>query len=261
MSAPAGPAERAARVDRERAFHERLSAEGFGDRRLVARLGGLFYDKSRLWAPAWQRIGDPAGLRVLDLACGDGSFAVGLAERGARVHGIDISPSLIRRAEKRGRASEARARVEFSVRDAHDTGFRAGSFDLVVGNGSLHHLDLDRALPEIARVLTIAGRAYFVEPLDLHPAVRLFRRLTPRARTPDERPLRLEDLAQAHGWFSTVRHRETYLLAVASAPLGLASRAIASGAFHGLTAADRALFRAFPRLRRYAWITLIELER
>ncbi|MEX2459587.1 MAG: class I SAM-dependent methyltransferase [Actinomycetota bacterium] len=255
MSEPGG------RVEREQAFHDALAGEGFEDRRLIGRMGGLFYDTDRLWGPVWSEVGDLTGLHVLEYACGDGSFAVHVAERGANVHGIDISPNLVALARDRAAASAAHERLRFSVMDAHATEFRAGSFDLVLGNGSLHHLDLDRALDEVARVLRPGGRAYFVEPLRDHPALRLFRRLTPRARSEDERPLGLEDLERAHRRFGRVRHIERYVFAVAAAPIALLSPALAAGAFRALSAADRGLLRRFPQVRRYAWITLLELER
>jgi SAM-dependent methyltransferase len=46
-------------------------------------------------------LGDVAGLRVLDAACGDGYVARVLAARGAIVTGIDIGPRLIERARQR----------------------------------------------------------------------------------------------------------------------------------------------------------------
>jgi len=42
---------------------------------------------------------DMSGLRVLDAGCGPGQFTEVLAERGAEVFAIDISPSLIGIAE------------------------------------------------------------------------------------------------------------------------------------------------------------------
>lgn len=249
------------RVEREQAFHDALAEEGFEDRRLIGRMGGLFYDTERLWGPVWAEVGDLTGVRVLEYACGEGTFAVHVAERGADVHGIDISPNLIGLARERAAASPASGRLRFSVMDAHATEFEDASFDLVLGNGSLHHLDLDRALDEVARVLRPGGRAYFVEPLRDHPGVRLFRRLTPRARSEDERPLGLEDLERARGRFRRVRHIERYLFAVAAAPIALVSPGLAAGAFRALAAADRGLLRRFPQVRRYAWITLVELER
>ena len=42
--------------------------------------------------------------------------------------------------------------------------FASNSFDYVVDIGALHHLQLDLAGPEIARVLKPSGKAIFIEP-------------------------------------------------------------------------------------------------
>ena len=47
------------------------------------------------------------------------------------------------------------------------------SFDAVYGSSVLHHLDLDRALAEVLRVLRPGGRCVFTEPNILNPQVAL----------------------------------------------------------------------------------------
>ncbi len=73
--------------------------------------------------------------------------------------------------------------------DAHELVFPDDLFDIVVGNGILHHLDLPVCLASIERVLKPKGFALFIEPLAGNPLLKLFRVLTPRARTIDEKPL------------------------------------------------------------------------
>jgi SAM-dependent methyltransferase len=55
--------------------------------------------------------GAPAAARLVDVPCGDGRIAVGLAERGHAVTGIDLSASMIDAA--RERAAAARVDVQF----------------------------------------------------------------------------------------------------------------------------------------------------
>mgnify|MGYP000067545934 CR=1 FL=1 len=52
------------------------------------------------------------------------------------------------------------------------------------------------ALDEIFRVLKPNGKILFVEPLDVNPVGKLVRSLTKKARTEDEQPLRLCDIAE-----------------------------------------------------------------
>ncbi len=50
-------------------------------------------------------------------------------------------------------------------------------------------LIFEKAVREIARVTKRGGEILFIEPLLLNPVARVVRALTPKARTPDERPL------------------------------------------------------------------------
>lgn len=65
------------------------------------------------------------GLRVLDVGCGAGRHTRAMAEAGARVTGVDLSPSLLARARACSGATFARA-------DMRRLPVRAGSMDLVV---------------------------------------------------------------------------------------------------------------------------------
>ena len=62
--------------------------------------------------------GAPAGLRILDLACGHGRITRELARRGADVTGADISGALI------GKALEAERADPLGVRYVHATSAR-----------------------------------------------------------------------------------------------------------------------------------------
>src|SRR3546814_9362268 len=85
--------------------------------------------------------------------------------------------------------------------------FPDDSFDLVFGSGIIHHLDIDRAFGEIARVLRPGGRAVFIEPLGLNPAIELYRRFTPSARTPAEHPLLRRDFRRFDAAFGSTSCR------------------------------------------------------
>lgn len=187
----------AARVERERAAHTEDDVLG----RSVA-LKNRF---AHIWTYPGLRqlmatfdgyLQDVEGQRVLDFGCGRGERSVALLERGAEVWGIDISPNYIAEAEARARAAgHPDAAFHFTAADAHALPYPEAQFDLVVGEGILHHLDLQVALAEVHRVLKPGGRALFCEPLLDNPLLKLFRRVTPAARTEDERPLDTADLA------------------------------------------------------------------
>lgn len=135
------------------------------------------------------------GKLVLDYGCGRGDASLRILSAGGFVVGIDIAETYI--AECRARAKAAgfeERRYQFYVMDAHNLALPNETFDLVVGNGILHHLETDLAMQEVRRVLRTGGRAVFQEPLADSPLLALFRWMTPFARTPDEHPLSRTDL-------------------------------------------------------------------
>jgi ubiquinone/menaquinone biosynthesis C-methylase UbiE len=109
--------------------------------------------------------GDLRGRRVLDMGCGTGKLAGALAERGARVWGLDSSAEML--AEARDNAPT----VRFKLGRAEALPFKEAWFERAVLRLALHLLDRPEALSEVARVLVPRGRvvvatfdpAYFEE--------------------------------------------------------------------------------------------------
>lgn len=103
-------------------------------------------------------LGDVGGLRVLEVACGNGYLARRMARRGAHVTAVDGSEGMISCARERER--QAPSGVEYLVGDAADlSGLADGSFGAVVANMALMGIsDAGGALLEAARVLEDGGR-------------------------------------------------------------------------------------------------------
>jgi len=101
--------------------------------------------------------GEVAGLDVLDLGCGEGSYSRELARRGATVTGIDGSQRLIEVA--RQRASAANIDVQFLCANANRLdGLGDSSFHRAIAPMSLMDVeDYSGAIAEVARVLRPGG--------------------------------------------------------------------------------------------------------
>lgn len=94
---------------------------------------------------------------ILDMACGDGSFAIEMARLGYQVTAIDRSPQMIRIAERK--AKDAGVKVDFRLRNMSSMIFD-DSFDLVTcWFDSLNYL---WALSEVRKAFERVNRA-------LHP--------------------------------------------------------------------------------------------
>lgn len=102
-------------------------------------------------------IGPPAGLRILDVGCGDGVLAVEMAGRAEHVTGVDASPEMI--AAARRRAERQGHEVSFEIGRVETLPFEAGTFDAVLAVTILCFVeDAAGALCEMVRVLKPGGR-------------------------------------------------------------------------------------------------------
>src|SRR3984893_13342210 len=126
---------------------------------LITRV--LSYGQDRRWkrrlvsmaAPT----GGPWGIVALDLATGTGDIAFALAERGARVFGLDLTPRMIALAREKRRTDETNP--SFLVGDMLALPFPERAFDLVTTGYGLRNVpDLTAAIDEIRRVLKPGGR-------------------------------------------------------------------------------------------------------
>lgn|GEM_PF-883634 len=215
------------RVERERLAHSDrdVLSESY---RLKDRFSHIWHfpSRKRFFALIDEHLQNIAGKTVLDYGCGRGQASLKYLGRGAVVHGIDISPEYIEDAARSARrAGYSEEQFHFAVMDAHTLEFDDDTFDLVVGFGILHHLDAEAALREIHRVLKPGGRVLLQEPLADNPLLKLFRLLTPHARTEDEAPFTGRDVDR----LSDDRHWQIELAycGLIEAPLAMVTSVIA----------------------------------
>lgn len=199
-------ADLADRLARERTFHENLAAA----------LDPLSMPKtplSELDAAMVLEADVHAGMRVLDLGCGSGDLTLHLVDAGADVVGLDLAPAMVEVARERVAHFGGGGTATFVTAPAEDSGLPDAQFDVVLGRYVLHHLDLELAAAEIARLLRPGGRAVFVENSGANPLLMLARRRLvghfgiPRLGTVDEHPLSRRDIEGMAVAFSGVELR------------------------------------------------------
>jgi SAM-dependent methyltransferase len=123
-----------------------------------------------------------AGLRVLDIGCGDGTYTREFVESAgaAEVLGVDLSSKGVEFATR----TFASDRIRFQVAGACELPFTTHQFDIGVLRGVLHHLD-DPATA-IREALRVCKTVVILEPNGLNPVLKLIERLSPYHRAHKE---------------------------------------------------------------------------
>jgi SAM-dependent methyltransferase len=107
--------------------------------------------------------------RILELGCGTGEGAAQVASAvAAEVVAVDLSEAFLERA----RAAHTAPNLRFEALDLlGEDPLRLGRFDLVFGNGILHHLvqRLDPVLAALHAITNPGGGLAFIEPNFLNP--------------------------------------------------------------------------------------------
>jgi ubiquinone/menaquinone biosynthesis C-methylase UbiE len=93
--------------------------------------------------------------RVLDVGCGTGRLTIRLIEPGRSCVGVDVSPEMIRRAERRGAGLKG---VSFVCGDFLEMESDPVGFDCVVSAAALHHMPVEAAIDRMKQVLRPRGR-------------------------------------------------------------------------------------------------------
>jgi ubiquinone/menaquinone biosynthesis C-methylase UbiE len=115
----------------------------------------------RWWNPYWSlydriRALPLQGKRVLFPGCGFGEDCLRLAERGAEVHGIDLSPDIVAIANERARNCSS-APIRITAMPCENISYPDGYFDTVLLVNILHHIDIERSMAEVMRVAKPGG--------------------------------------------------------------------------------------------------------
>jgi ubiquinone/menaquinone biosynthesis C-methylase UbiE len=178
-------------------------------------------EKSENFKKEWLSQRCKPGIKILDFACGNGENALFAAGCGAEATGIDISPEGIANAAMNAKKYQLAKLCKFFAMDGEKMEFEDNSFDFGVEYGALHHVDLPKALAELARVLKPSGGMICIEALRHNPLIHSYRKLTPHLRTEWEvqHILGVEDLKTFRQYFHEVDVKFFHLTALALVPL------------------------------------------
>mgnify|MGYP005840572497 CR=1 FL=1 len=191
------------------------------------------------------------GVRVLDLGCGTGRFALPLAHQiGCRVVGLDRSREMLARA----REKDPEGRISWLCADAAQVPLAEAEFGAVFMSHLLHHVDDPASvLREAFRVLVPAGRVLIrygaMSQIREDPEHVFF----PEAAALDE--VRTPEVEQVEAWlreagFERVRSREVCQQTYASPEDRLAAARLKAGSVLTLIS-DEAYREGLTRLEAY----------
>lgn len=187
-------------------YHKRISSSS-GEQDLESE---SFFRKANLKFK--EMLGIVKNKRILDIGCGVGSISFYLAQKGAKVTGIDLSANLIEYCKKE--AKRRKLEIQFKEMNAQIPDFEDESFDIIVGSRVVHHIpEIEVFFKECMRLLKKGGFIAFIEPLKKNIIVELNRKIfAPNKRTIHEHPLLISDVLLAKSIFGNVEHYEYFLL-------------------------------------------------
>lgn len=223
--------------------------------RLVTRDTDLAHYASRY---AWRRylfnfLGSVDGKVILDIACGYSMTPVMFALAGATVYAVDVAPKTLAVVQHVAQCKGVAERIHVHVGPVEALPFADNSFDLLYGGAALHHLQLDRAASELARVLKYGGKGAFQDPIGHNPVLEFTRDyLAYQGKHPvkgTDRPLRLDEVRAFGQHFSTCTYQGFELVSLVAKALRLKR----SSRFRRLLeATDASILPRVPLLQRYA---------
>jgi len=192
------------------------------------------------------------GAKALDYCCGNGENGLFMAENGADVIGVDISPEGVANANLNAAQLGVEKHCRYVVMDAEATTFPDNTFDLIVEYGALHHLDYGNAMRELQRIVKPTGAVVCIEALRHNPIIHLYRKRTPHLRTAweVEHIIGVGHLKWSREYFNSVKPRYFHLAVLAAVPFRKTRLFRALRRF--LDSVDNLMLR-IPFIRRFAW--------
>jgi 2-polyprenyl-3-methyl-5-hydroxy-6-metoxy-1,4-benzoquinol methylase len=189
------------RIEKEREFHDKWAeSEDVNKIDVIATNTVCTAPEMRFIT---EKLGNIEGKELLDVGCGLGEASVYFAMLGARVTSSDLSQGMVDATSKLAELNNVS--VEKHIASAEDMQLGERKFDIIYAGNLLHHVNIKEALERIKPHLRESGTLVTWDPLHYNPAINIYRSMATEVRTPDEHPLKWEDLKTFRSIFPEVK--------------------------------------------------------
>ena len=194
---------------------------------------------------------------VLDYGCGIGNVAEKVINfKPKKLVAIDISGEAIKKAKSETKSEESK--IDYRVENCENSNLTSDAFDIIYGSGILHHLNLNKSLKELSRILKKGGIILFAEPMATNPIINIYRKFTPKARSVDEHPLVFQDIKLIESMFKNVEVKYYGFLTLIFFPFYKSPEN--SKLFRFISGIDRMILKT-KYFRFLAWSVLVKAEK
>ena len=194
---------------------------------------------------------------VLDYGCGIGNVAEKVINfKPKKLVAIDVSGEAIKKAKSETKSEENK--IDYRVENCENSNLTSDAFDIIYGSGILHHLNLNKSLKELSRILKKGGIILFAEPMATNPIINIYRKFTPKARSADEHPLAFQDIKLIESMFKNVEAKYYGFLTLIFFPFYKSPEN--SKLFRLISGIDRIILKT-KYLRFLAWSVLVKAEK
>jgi ubiquinone/menaquinone biosynthesis C-methylase UbiE len=149
-------------------------AEEYDDKRFSE--GGAFIDRREKEA-VLSALGPVDDKRILEVACGTGRFTVMMAQAGADIIGLDISPAMLAQGRQKAQQAGVDDHVEFMRGDAARLPFPDDHFDAVFAMRFFHLAD--RPVTFLRELRRVSKGQVFFDTFNLGSTRVLYNKLLP----------------------------------------------------------------------------------
>lgn len=157
---------------------------------------------------------------VFEMACGNTAMLPWVAGIVRSAVAADIAPVTIELAKQSAKGNTDLERIDYRVMDCEKTGLPDNSFDVILEQGALHHMDLDAAYKEAARLLRPDGKFFCLEAIRHNPIIHLYRRMTPHLRTAWEvdHILGRQQVMKGLEYFNKIEKKHYFMFSILAVP-------------------------------------------